>query len=47
MFKRLVKLFLRVRKTYQEQVYLQFNQLGFDSKGVVRVIKNVVINEKW
>ena len=45
MFKKLTQLFQGSKET-PEQIYLQENQLSFDSERGP-VIKNVVINEKW
>lgn len=45
MFKKLTQLF-QGSKESPEQIYLQENQLRFDSEHGP-VIKNVVINEKW
>ncbi|MCU4502736.1 hypothetical protein KTI78_06105 [Acinetobacter sp. WU_MDCI_Abxe161] len=45
MFKKLTQLFQGSKET-PEQIYLQENQLRFDSEHGP-VIKNVVINEKW
>lgn len=45
MFKKLTQLF-QGSKESPEQLYLQENQLNFDSERGP-VIKNVVINEKW
>jgi hypothetical protein len=45
MFKKLTQLFQGSKET-PEQIYLQENQLRFDSE-YGPMIKNVVINEKW
>lgn len=45
MFKKLTQLFQGSKET-PEQIYLQENQLSFDSERGP-VIKDVVINEKW
>jgi len=45
MFKKLTQLFQGSKET-PEQIYLQENQLRFDSEHGP-MIKNVVINEKW